>query len=222
MSNEVSAGAASGRRGVLLVVASPSGAGKSTLSGILLKDDRDISMSISVTTRPRRPSEVDGVHYHFINRSRFEQMRAGGELLESAEVHGNLYGTPRQPIEQALAEGRDVLFDLNYQGTLQLYETMRDHIVSVFILPPNVAALKNRLERRAEDSPEAIRRRLMTARTELLHWHEFDYIIMNDDLDRSFTALKAILSAARHARARNEALGALAERMSAELADLVS
>jgi guanylate kinase len=109
---------------------------------------------------------VDGVHYHFINRSRFEQMRAGGELLESAEVHGNLYGTPRQPIEQALAEGRDVLFDLNYQGTLQLYETMRDHIVSVFILPPNVAALKNRLERRAEDSPEAIRRRLMTARIE--------------------------------------------------------
>jgi len=226
MSNEAGEGTGSGhpgsgRRGVLLVVASPSGAGKSTLSRLLLQDDRDISMSISATTRPRRPSEVDGVHYHFVNRARFEQMRTGGELLESAEVHGNLYGTPRQPVEQALSEGRDVLFDIDYQGTLQLYETMRDNIVSVFILPPNVGVLKSRLERRAEDSPEVIRRRLMTARTELKHWYQFDYIIMNDDLDRSFAILKAILSAARHARTRNAALGALAERMSAELADLV-
>jgi guanylate kinase len=178
-------------------------------------------MSISATTRPRRPSEVDGVHYHFVNRARFEQMRTGGELLESAEVHGNLYGTPRQPVEQALSEGRDVLFDIDYQGTLQLYEAMRENIVSVFILPPNVGVLKSRLERRAEDSPEVIRRRLMTARTELKLWYQFDYIIMNDDLDRSFAILKAILSAARHARTRNAALGALAERMSAELADLV-
>jgi guanylate kinase len=178
-------------------------------------------MSVSATTRPRRPSEVDGVHYHFVTRPRFEQMRAGGELLEWAEVHGNLYGTPRLPVEQALVEGRDVLFDIDYQGTLQLYQSMREHIVSVFILPPNVAVLKNRLERRAEDSPEVIRRRLMTARTELKHWHEFDYIIMNDDLDRSFATLKAILSAARHSRIRNAALGALAESMSAELGDLV-
>ncbi len=221
MSNEASEGTGPGRLGVLLVVASPSGAGKSTLSRLLLQDDRGISMSISATTRPRRPSEVDGVHYHFVTPSRFEQMRAGGELLESAEVHGNLYGTPRQPIEQALAEGRDVLFDLNFEGTLQLYETMREHIVSVFILPPNVAALKSRLERRAEDSPEAIRRRLTTARTELLHWHEFDYIIVNDDLDSSFATLKAILAAARHSRGRNAAWGALAERMSAELAELI-
>lgn len=205
------------RKGVLLVVASPSGAGKSTLSRLLLQDDRAISMSISATTRPRRPSEVDGMHYHFVSRPRFESMRAGGELLESAEVHGNLYGTPRAPVESALAEGRDVLFDIDFQGTLQLYETMRDHIVSVFILPPSAAALKARLERRAEDAPDVIRRRLETARIELRHWAKFDHVILNDDLDASFASLKCILAAARCARSRNPDLGAAAERMSGEL-----
>jgi guanylate kinase len=209
------------RTGVLLVVASPSGAGKSTLSRLLLQHDRDISMSVSATTRPRRPSEVDGIHYHFVTRARFESMRAGGELLEWAEVHGNLYGTPRAPVDEALAQGRDVLFDIDYQGTLQLYGAMREHLVSVFILPPSVEALKARLERRAEDSPEVIRRRLETARVELLHWSEFDHIIVNDDLDGSFAKLSCILAAARAARIRNPAMGAAAERMSRELGALL-
>jgi guanylate kinase len=209
------------RRGVMLIVASPSGAGKSTLCRLLLQEDRAIAMSVSATTRPRRPSEVDGVHYHFVQRTRFESMRAGSELLESAEVHGNLYGTPRAPVEQALAEGRDVLFDIDYQGTLQLYETMRQHVVSVFILPPSAAALKSRLERRAEDSADVIRRRLETAKTELTHWREFDHLIVNDDLDRAFATLKAILAAGRAARSRNPEAGALAERMSADLARML-
>ncbi len=213
---------ASTRKGVLLVVASPSGAGKSTLSRLLLQNDRDITMSVSATTRPRRPSEVDGIHYHFVSRPRFESMKAGGELLEWAEVHGNLYGTPRAPVEQALAEGRDVLFDVDYQGTLQLYETMREHIVSVFILPPDATTLKSRLERRAEDSAEVIRRRLQTARIELKHWAQFDHIILNDDLDTSFATLRCILAAARSARSRNPDLGAAAERMSAELEEMLS
>jgi guanylate kinase len=210
------------RRGVLLIVASPSGAGKSTLCQLLLQKDRAIAMSVSATTRPRRSSEVDGVHYHFVSRPRFESMRAGGELLEWAEVHGNLYGTPRAPVEQALAEGRDILFDIDYQGTLQLYETMREHVVSVFILPPSAAALKSRLERRAEDSPEVIRRRLETARTELQHWRAFDHLIVNDDLNSAFDSLKAILAAARVAQTRTLEAGALAERIGEDLARMLS
>jgi guanylate kinase len=206
------------RRGVMLIVASPSGAGKSTLCRLLLQEDRSIDMSVSATTRPRRPSEVDGVHYHFVTRARFESMRAGGELLESAEVHGNFYGTPRAPVEQAMAEGRDVLFDVDYQGTLQLYETMRQHVISVFILPPSAASLKSRLERRAEDSPAVIRRRLETAKTELTQWREFDHLIVNDDLDKAFATLKAILASGRSSRSRNPDAGALAERISADLA----
>jgi guanylate kinase len=222
MSNDGSLTPGPRRKGVMLVVASPSGAGKSTLSRLLLQQDREITMSVSATTRPRRPSEVDGVHYHFVTRPRFESMRAGGELLESAEVHGNFYGTPRAPVEQALAEGRDILFDIDYQGTLQLYETMREHVVSVFILPPSAAALKARLERRAEDSPAVIRRRLGTARTELVHWAEFDHLIVNDDLDRAFATLQSILAAARAACGRNAAAGAAAERMSAELGEMLA
>jgi guanylate kinase len=221
MSSETGFSGTLRRRGVMLIVASPSGAGKSTLCRLLLQQDRAIAMSVSATTRSRRPSEVDGVHYHFVSRSRFESMRAGNELLESAEVHGNLYGTPRAPVEQALAEGRDILFDIDYQGTQQLYETMRDHMVSVFILPPSAAALKSRLERRAEDSPEVIRRRLETARTELTHWREFDHLIVNDDLDRAFATLTSILSSARSTRSRNPEAGALAEAMSIDLAQML-
>jgi guanylate kinase len=210
------------RNGVLLIVASPSGAGKSTLSRLLLQEDRSITMSVSATTRPRRASEVDGVHYHFVSRARFESMRAGGELLESAEVHGNYYGTPRAPVEHALSEGRDFLFDIDYQGTMQLYQAMREHVVSVFILPPSAAVLRSRLERRAEDSPEVIQRRLTTARTELLHWAEFDHIIVNDDLNVAFGTLKSILTATRAARSRNAEAGALAEAMSAELGGMLA
>jgi guanylate kinase len=222
MSNDPDMTGHAGRRGVMLIVASPSGAGKSTLCRLLLQEDREISMSVSATTRARRPSEVDGVHYHFVSRARFESMRAGGELLESAEVHGNLYGTPRAPVEQALGDGRDVLFDVDYQGTRQLYKAMRPQIVSVFILPPSAAALKSRLERRAEDSPEVIRRRLETARTELQHWRAFDHLIVNDDLNAAFDSLKAILRAARVSQTRSIEAGALAERIGDDLARMLS
>jgi guanylate kinase len=205
------------RRGVLLVIASPSGAGKSTLSRLLLEDDRAISMSVSATTRPRRSNEVDGLHYHFVTRNHFQSMREKGELLEWAEVHGNLYGTPRAPVEKAIAEGRDILFDIDYQGTVQIYETMREHIVSVFILPPDAATLRSRLQRRAEDSPEVIRRRLQTARTELRHWHHFDRMIVNDDLGDAYATLKSILADARVIRLQNTRLGKFAERIGNEL-----
>jgi guanylate kinase len=221
MSNDPDMTGHAGRRGVMLIVASPSGAGKSTLCRLLLQEDREISMSVSATTRARRPSEVDGVHYHFVSRARFESMRAGGELLESAEVHGNLYGTPRAPVEQALGDGRDVLFDVDYQGTRQLYKAMRPQIVSVFILPPSAAALKTRLERRAEDAPDVIRRRLQTARKELKHWREFDHLIINDDLNKAFATLKSILAASRAARDRNPMAGRLAERMSDDLEQML-
>jgi guanylate kinase len=141
------------RRGIMLIVSSPSGAGKTTLTRNLLKEEENVSLSISVTTRARRTSEIDGVHYKFLSRRQFELMRDGGELLEWAEVHGNFYGTPREPVETALGEGRDVLFDIDWQGTQQLYATMRDDVVSVFVLPPTADELKYRLERRAEDLP---------------------------------------------------------------------
>jgi guanylate kinase len=221
MSNSGTSSDETGRRGVLLVIASPSGAGKSTLSRLLLQDDRAISMSVSATTRLRRASEVDGMHYHFVTRDRFESMRAGGELLEWAEVHGNLYGTPRAPVEKAVAEGKDILFDIDYQGTVQLYESMREHIVSVFILPPDADTLRSRLERRAEDTPDVIHRRLQTARTELKHWHHFDHLIVNADLDQAYAKLKSILSAARSSRARNARLGQIAESIGDELESIL-
>jgi len=162
------------RRGLLLIVSSPSGAGKTTLTRHLLSEDKDLHLSVSVTTRPQRKSEINGVHYHFIDAATFERMRERRELLESAKVHGNYYGTPRGPVEDALAQGRDVLFDIDWQGTMQIYETMRPDIVSVFILPPSAAELKARLERRAEDSPAIIARRLQNALIEIGHWSKYD------------------------------------------------
>jgi guanylate kinase len=185
------------RRGIMLVVSSPSGAGKTTLTRNLLDQEENVSLSISVTTRVRRPSEIDGVHYHFISKRRFEVMRDSDELLESAEVHGNLYGTPREPVERALASGRDVLFDIDWQGTQQLYQKMRDDVVSVFVLPPSAGELKVRLERRAEDTDETIVRRLRNAADEIPHWTEYDYVLVNRDLDKSFARLRAILTAER-------------------------
>jgi len=190
------------RRGLMLIIASPSGAGKSTLSRALLQNDNGLVLSVSVTTRQRRASEVDGVHYRFISRAAFSALQADKGLLEWAEVHGNFYGTPREPVEAALAAGCDVLVDVDYQGTLQLYEMMRDDIVSVFILPPSASELHSRLIRRAEDRPDVILRRLATARVELLHWDKFDHVIVNEDLDRSFGSLKSILAAARLRRER--------------------
>jgi guanylate kinase len=190
------------RRGIMLIVSSPSGAGKTTLTRNLLEQEENVSLSISVTTRERRASEIDGVHYHFISKRKFELMRDGGELLEWAEVHGNHYGTPREPVERALEEGRDILFDIDWQGTQQLYERMRDDVVSVFVLPPTAEELKARLERRAEDSPEIIARRLKNAAEEIPHWREYDYVLVNRDLDKSFARLRGILTAERLKRVR--------------------
>ncbi len=201
------------RRGLMLIIASPSGAGKTTLSRLLLQTVQGITMSVSVTTRPRRPSEVDGVHYHFLSPRDFATTRDRGDLLEWAEVHGNMYGTPRAPVEAALSDGRDVLFDIDVQGTLQLYEKARPDIVSVFILPPSVKEMQSRLQRRAEDDAATIRKRLATARRELPHWVDFDYAIVNDDLDRAFSELQAILLAERLKRARRPALNVLVDRL---------
>ena len=190
------------RRGLMFVISSPSGAGKGTLSRNILDTDRDMTLSISVTTRDRRPSEINGVHYHFISQQRFLSMRDGGELLEWAEVHGNYYGTPRAPVEEALSAGRDVLFDIDWQGAAQLREKMADDVVSVFILPPSRSELRSRLTRRAEDAPEVIEKRLVNARREIAEWPNFDYVVVNDDLDAAFADLTAILRAERSHRTR--------------------
>ena len=190
----------------MLVLSSPSGAGKTTMSRNLLESDDEISLSVSVTTRMRRRSEVDGIHYRFVPVARFEAMRDRGELLEWAEVHGNFYGTPADTVERELAAGRAMLFDIDWQGTRQLYEKSRADLVSVFVLPPSAGELRNRLERRAEDSAEIILERLANAREELSHWGEYDYLIVNRDLNDSLEALHAILKAERQRRTRLPAM----------------
>ncbi len=196
------------RRGLLLILSSPSGAGKSTLTRNLVREDRGIRLSISVTTRHKRASEINGVHYNFTDSvPDFEELRDRGDLLEWAQVHGNYYGTPRKPVEQALARGEDVMFDIDWQGTRQIVEKMRADVVSVFILPPSMEELKARLERRAEDVPEVIARRLRNARDEIAQWESYDYVLVNDDLDRTFSDLKAILAAERLKRERQIDMG---------------
>ncbi len=202
------------RRGLMLVLSSPSGAGKSTLSRLLLENDDNLTLSVSVTTRPRRPSEVDGVHYHFIDRGRFIAMREAGELLEWAEVHGNLYATPRGPVEAALAAGRDVLFDIDWQGTQQLKQAMPDDVVGIFVLPPSMRELRSRLERRAEDDSDVIDRRLANARSEIRHWLEYDYIFVNTDLQDTFEGARQVLAAERGKRQTPPDHSGLAERYS--------
>ena len=208
------------RRGLLLILSSPSGAGKSTLTRNLVNErNSGIRLSISVTTRPKRPSEINSVHYDFLDDvAAFEQMRDRGELLEWAQVHGNYYGTPRKPVEQALARGEDMMFDIDWQGTKQIVEKMRKDVVSVFILPPSMAELKARLERRAEDTPDVIERRLRNAREEIAQWEAYDYVLVNDDLDRTFGELKSILSAERLKRERQVELGGfIGDLLSAEV-----
>jgi guanylate kinase len=190
------------RRGVMLVLASPSGAGKSSITRALVGGEPNIRLSVSVTTRQRRTDEVEGKHYFFIDVPTFERMRANGELLESAEVHGNFYGTPRAHVEEQLAAGNDILFDIDFQGTLQLYQRCRPDMVTVFILPPSIRELRSRLERRAQDSKEAIDRRLKTARIEMQHFSEYDYVLVNEDLGVSTQCVRSILVAARLARPR--------------------
>lgn len=195
------------RRGLGLILASPSGAGKSTLSRQLISDEKPtISLSISVTTREKRSSEIDGVHYHFVSKTRFETMRDHGELLEWAEVHGNYYGTPREPVEAAFAEGLDILFDIDWQGTVQVIEKLPADVVTVFILPPSMTELASRLHRRAEDSEEVIARRLANAKTEIAEWRRFDYVVVNDDLQRAYADVRAILRAERLKRERRTGL----------------
>jgi guanylate kinase len=194
------------RRGLMLVLSSPSGAGKSTIARTLLETDKQISLSVSVTTRQRRPSEIEGIHYHFKSIREFERLRESDMLLEWAEVHGNFYGTPREPVEAAMAEGRDMLFDIDWQGAQQLQEKMSVDVVSIFVLPPTMTELQSRLHRRAEDSQEVIATRLANSRAEIGHWREYDYVIVNDDLNSAFDAVQSIVKAERLRRDRRHGM----------------
>src|ERR1700719_4658084 len=205
------------RRGLMLVLSSPSGAGKTTLSRMLLKADGHIDLSVSVTTRPQRPGEVDGRDYHFIDMVRFESMVKSGNLLEWAEVFGHRYGTPRIPVEKALRAGRDVLFDIDWQGTQQLREKVRDDLVSVFILPPSVTELQRRLKRRAQDAKPVIVSRMAKAAGEMSHWPEYDYVIVNRDKAEAFAEVQAILAAERLKRERQIGLSDFVRGLQAKL-----
>lgn len=194
------------RRGLMLVISSPSGAGKSTIARTLMDRDQQISLSVSVTTRQRRQSEIEGVHYHFVSQREFERLRDSDSLLEWAQVHGNYYGTPREAVEKAMGEGRDMLFDIDWQGAQQLQEKMSADVVSIFILPPTMAELQSRLHRRAEDTEEVIQTRLNNSRSEIKHWREYDYVIVNDDLNSAFDAVQSIVKAERLRRDRRHGL----------------
>jgi len=205
------------RRGLLFVLSSPSGAGKSTLSRRLLAEDGRVTLSISATTRPPREGEVDGREYFFVSRPRFDEMVAEGGMLEHATVFGNAYGSPRAPVEAAIARGRDVLFDVDWQGAQQLrMSPLAASVVSVFILPPSMGELERRLRSRAKDSEEVIRRRMAQARDEVSHWAEYDYVLMNDDLDLCYSRIGTILAAERLRRERQDWLVGTVERLNAE------
>jgi guanylate kinase len=209
--------AAVARRGLMLVLSSPSGAGKTTLSRQLLEMDSAVELSVSVTTRPKRSGEIDGHDYHFIDRARFDEMVRRGELLEWAEVFEHCYGTPRAPVQVALAAGRDVLFDIDWQGTQQLREKARSDLVSVFVLPPSVDELERRLKARAQDSDDVIHRRMAKAADEMSHWAEYDYVVINHDLETAFRDVRAILAAERLKRERQTGLSAFVRTLQAGL-----
>jgi guanylate kinase len=194
------------RRGLMLVLSSPSGAGKTTISRRLLREDGNVQLSISVTTRAMRPGERDGIDYHFIDQAEFDRRVAALGLLEHALVFGHHYGTPRAPVEAALAAGRDVLFDIDWQGTQQLAESARQDLVSVFVLPPSIDELHRRLVTRAQDSAEVVARRMAKAADEMSHWAEYDYIVINNALDAAVAEVRAILTAERLRRARQVGL----------------
>ena len=190
------------RRGVLFVLSSPSGAGKTTISKMMLEADRDIALSVSATTRPPRPGEIDGVHYHFVDTEAFKKMAADGEFLEWAHVFGHRYGTPRAPVEEMLAAGKDVLFDIDWQGAQQLYQEAGPDVVRVFVLPPTMEELERRLRSRGTDSDEVITARMERAANEISHWDGYDYVLVNDDVEYCFDCVKTILAAERLKRSR--------------------
>lgn len=203
------------RRGLMLILSSPSGAGKTTLTRNL-KSENNLDLSISVTTRAKRPSEIEGVHYRFIDRTAFDTMRQHNDLLEWAEVHGNGYGTPRKEVEASLAAGRDVLFDIDWQGTQQIVKKARADVVTIFILPPSMAELRSRLIRRAEDAEEVIVKRLANARDEIARWSQYDYVIVNHDLQAAYESIKAILTAERLKRSRAVGLNDFVDQLLTE------
>jgi guanylate kinase len=205
------------RRGLMLVLSSPSGAGKTTLSRKLLAEDKGVMLSVSVTTRKIRPGEKDGRDYYFIDRKRFGELIEKKELLEWAEVFDNYYGTPAKPVLDALAAGRDVLFDVDWQGTQQLRDKARSDLVSVFVLPPSIPELERRLHKRAQDDYETIHRRMAKAADEMSHWQEYDYVVINHNLDQAFADAAAILAAERVKRDRQVGLSDFVRRLQSKL-----
>jgi guanylate kinase len=205
------------RRGLMLVLSSPSGAGKTTLSRRLLAEDGGVTLSVSVTTRKMRPGEVDGRDYHFIDRRHFNAMVKNDELLEWAEVFDNSYGTPAKPVMDALASGRDVLFDIDWQGTQQLREKARTDLVAVFVLPPSIPELERRLRTRAQDDYDTILHRMAKASDEMSHWAEYDYVVINREVDQAFADVKAILAAERLKRERQPGLSDFVRALQAKL-----
>lgn len=202
------------RRGLMLVLSSPSGAGKTVISRAILEQDSEIELSISVTTRAKRPGEVDGVDYIFVDADRFKAMVEKGEFLEYARVFDNDYGTPRAAVEATLRSGRDMLFDVDWQGAQQLAQSARDDLVNIFILPPSMAELERRLKARAQDSDSVVARRMARAADEMSHWAEYDYVIVNEDLDDSVASARAILRAERLRRERQVGLVEFVKRLS--------
>lgn len=201
------------RRGILLVLSSPSGAGKTTITRALVKRDRTLKLSVSATTRPPRPGEIEGKHYYFVTPERFAAMVQNGELLEHAQVFGHKYGTPVAPVTRALESGTDIVSDVDWQGTQQMKARMRDDLVSVFILPPSIAALESRLKRRAQDSREVVRARMAKSSDEMSHWAEYDYVVVNRTLEKSIAEVAAILAAERLRRQRQLGLDEFVNRL---------
>ena len=201
------------RRGLMLVLSSPSGAGKTTLARRLLDFDANVAMSVSATTRPMRPGEVEGRDYFFVSGEKFERMASAGEFLEHAQVFDYRYGTPKQPVLEALAAGRDVLFDIDWQGTQQLRQQVREDVVTIFVLPPSRAELERRLHTRAQDTDEVVARRMAKANDEISHWAEYDYVIVNEDIARAQAQVETILVAERLKRARQPGIPAFVETL---------